>query len=327
MVPEPPRLARAVGGRRVPRVLRGCLRPGVEPSVTRVAVVGASGQLGRELVRVLEHSGECKGFGHEDVECTDPRSVTAALAPYRPDVVVNCAAFVRVDACEEDPRRAFEVNALGALNVARACREVGARCVYISTDYVFDGTKAGPYAEQDRPNPVNVYGASKLAGEHLVLQTCPDALLVRVASLYGGTGARGKGTNFVLTILERARRGEALRVVHDVRMSPTYAPDAAQAIVALLRRRAAGIFHVVNDGSCTWYEFAVRALELAGWGVAVEAVPQAAYPTRARRPPNSALSTHKLAALGIHIRPWQEALGEYVCNLLVRPTTEVQGRL
>jgi len=187
--------------------------------------------------------------------------------------------------------------------------------VYISTDYVFDGSKADPYTEEDPPNPINVYGVSKLAGERLVLQTCADALVVRVASLYGGQGARGKGTNFVLSILDRARRGESLRVVNDIRMSPTYTVDAARAIVELLRRGATGIFHVVNEGSCTWYEFAQKALALAGLEVHVEPVPHTAYPMKARRPLNSALSTERLRRTGVCLRPWQGALAEYVARL------------
>lgn len=285
--------------------------------MTRIVVVGATGQLGSELVRVIgETLGAVSvGLGHADVECSDPPSVVDAIVPFRPEVVVNCAAFVRVDACEDDPRRAFEVNALGALNVARACRQVRARCVYVSTDYVFDGSKLEAYTEEDRPNPINVYGASKLAGEHLVLQTCPDALVVRVASLFGGRGARGKGTNFVLTILDRAQRGEPLRVVDDVRISPTYTRDAARAIVGLVQGGATGVFHVVNQGSCTWYELARTVVRLAGLEVPVDPVPQAAYPSKARRPSNSALSTAKLAGTGLALRPWQEAVAEYVSEV------------
>jgi dTDP-4-dehydrorhamnose reductase len=145
-----------------------------------------------------------------------------------------------------------------------------------------------------------------------VVQTCPDALVVRVASLFGGLGSRGKGTNFVLRVLERAHRGESLRVVDDVRMSPTYTADAAAAIVELLARGASGVFHVVNGGTCTWYELAVRVTQLAGLRVPVEPVPQGAYPTRARRPRNSALSTAKLDALGLRLPPWEDAVQRYL---------------
>jgi dTDP-4-dehydrorhamnose reductase len=285
----------------------------------KVAVIGPRGQLGSALCEAFRRRAvDCVELDHGRVEVTDPQSVLVALRDARPAAVVNTAAFHKVDACEEDPRRAFQVNALGALHVARACREAGARCVYVSTDYVFDGAKAEPYREEDLPNPVNVYGASKLAGEHLVVQTCPDALVVRVASLFGGLGSRGKGTNFVLTVLERARRGEALRVVDDVRMSPTYAEDAAAAIVELVARGASGVFHVVNKGACSWYELAVRVLELAGLRVPVHPVPQEAYPARARRPRNSALSTAKLEARGLRLPPWEDAVQRYLAALSAR---------
>ena len=285
----------------------------------KVAVIGARGQLGSALCEAFRRRAvDCVELDHGRVEVTDPQSVLVALRDARPAAVVNTAAFHKVDACEEDPRRAFEVNALGALHVARACREAGARCVYVSTDYVFDGAKAEPYLEEDLPNPLNVYGASKLAGEHLVVQTCPDALVVRVASLFGGLGSRGKGTNFVLTVLERARRGEALRVVDDVRMSPTYAEDAAAAIVELVAAGASGVFHVVSKGACSWYELAVRVLELAGLRVPVHPVPQEAYPARARRPRNSALSTAKLEARGLRLPPWEDAVQRYLAALSAR---------
>jgi dTDP-4-dehydrorhamnose reductase len=285
----------------------------------KVAVIGPRGQLGSALCEAFRRRAvDCVELDHGRVEVTDPQSVLVALRDARPAAVVNTAAFHKVDACEEDPKRAFEVNALGALHVARACREAGARCVYVSTDYVFDGAKAEPYLEEDLPNPVNVYGASKLAGEHLVVQTCPDALVVRVASLFGGLGSRGKGTNFVLMVLERARRGEALRVVDDVRMSPTYAEDAAAAIVELVAAGASGVFHVVNKGACSWYELAVRVLELAGLRVPVHPVPQEAYPARARRPRNSALSTAKLEARGLRLPPWEDAVQRYLAALSAR---------
>ncbi len=282
----------------------------------KVAVIGPRGQLGSALCEALRtRAVDCVELDHGRVEVADPESVLRAIRDARPTAVVNTAAFHKVDACEDDPKRAFEVNALGALHVARVCREVGARCVYVSTDYVFDGAKAEPYLEDDLPNPVNVYGASKLAGEHLVLQTCPDALVVRVASLFGGRGARGKGSNFVLTVLDKGRRGEPLRVVDDVRMSPTYTADAAAGIVELVRRGASGVFHVVNGGACTWFELAVRILELAAVRVPVHPVPQEAYPTWARRPRNSALSTGKLNALGLRLPPWEDAVQRYLATL------------
>jgi dTDP-4-dehydrorhamnose reductase len=186
---------------------------------------------------------------------------------------------------------------------------------------VFDGQRSPPasYAETDLPAPVNVYGASKLAGEHLVAQACPRALIVRTASLFGGRGARGKGGNFVTAILARARAGEVLRVVDDVWMTPTYAPDAARALVGLLVAGVTGTVHVANSGPCTWYAFARRALALAGIDAVIEPVPASAYPMRARRPANSALDTTQAARLlGGPLRPWEDALADYVAVLTGR---------
>ncbi len=277
----------------------------------RVAVVGSSGQLGTDLVEALMSAG---GFAvvpldHSRIECIDPHSVRNALAEARPDTVVNCAGFVRVDECEDTPERAFTVNAAGALHVARVCAELHAKCVYISSDYVFDGRKTEPYTENDVPNPINVYGASKLAGEYLVRQACPDWLIVRTSGLFGKVGARGKGGNFVDTVLAKARAREPIRIVQDVTISPTYAHDAAHDIERLLQAGATGIVHLANAGSCTWYEFARKAIELSGLTAAVAAISSREFSTKAHRPAFSALkTTRRLKTL----RSWEEALGAYL---------------
>jgi dTDP-4-dehydrorhamnose reductase len=277
----------------------------------RVAVFGSTGQLGSDLVAVLTKSDvfEAMPLTHENADCTDPGSVKRALSASRPEIVINCAAYVRVDDCEDRPGEAFAINALGALNVARACADLGALCVYISTDYVFDGTKPAAYVESDPVCPINVYGTTKLAGEYLVRQTAPRWLIVRAASLFGRTGARGKGGNFVETILAKAKRGEPLNVVNNIRMSPTYTVDAAAGVIGLIEAATEGIVHLTNDGSCSWYEFAQRALELAGVRAAITAVSAAQYPQRARRPQNAALVSER-ALLGL--RSWQDALSAYL---------------
>jgi dTDP-4-dehydrorhamnose reductase len=205
------------------------------------------------------------------------------------------------------------VNGVGALNVARACAKLDALCVYVSTDYVFDGTKGAPYTEADTPHPINVYGISKLAGEYLVQATCPRWLIVRTASLFGKAGSSGKGGNFVETILAKARVGEPLRLVNDIRMSPTYTRDAAQALERLFFHSASGLFHLANAGNCTWYEFACKALELAGLDNSVEAISSSNYAMQAQRPRNSSLESSKLdLSLRGARRPWHEALKEYL---------------
>jgi len=281
----------------------------------RVAILGSTGQLGTDLVEVLRQDNrfEVVPLAHQEADCTKAAEIREVIAKLRPDDVVNCAAFVRVDDCEDRPDLAFEVNAVGAFNVARACAAVDACCIHISTDYVFDGSKESPYVESDAPNPINVYGASKLAGEYLVRQAAPRWLIVRVASLFGKTGARGKGGNFIETIISKAKSGHALRIVDDIKISPTYARDAAAVICDLLGTSASGIVHAANSGCCTWYEFAKTTLTLCGLTVPVEPVASSAYPVRANRPRNSVLSTERLdRGLRFKSPTWQTALRAYL---------------
>lgn len=281
----------------------------------RVAIIGSTGQLGSDLVSILKSSGsfDVIPLRHENADVTDAKSVRAALLDHRPEIVVNSAAFVRVDDCEDHSEEAFRVNAVGAFNVASSCAELTALCVYISTDYVFDGTKESPYVESDAPNPINVYGTAKLAGELLVRQAAPRWLIVRMAGLFGKTGARGKGGNFVETIIAKAKKGEPLRIVDDIRMSPTYTRDAAEGLLGLLKSGCEGVVHLTNAGNCTWYEFATKILQLAGSPACVNPVNTAQYPTKARRPVNSALvSARAQAFLNQPLRPWPQALKAYL---------------
>jgi dTDP-4-dehydrorhamnose reductase len=278
---------------------------------SRIAVFGSSGQLGTDVVEVFRRHErfDVVPLQHQDVDCADADQVRQVILALRPDGVINTAAYVRVDDCEDHTSEAFVVNAIGALNIARACARVDAFCVYVSTDYVFDGAKATAYVESDPTSPVNVYGASKLAGELLIRQALPRSLIVRTASLFGKTGARGKGGNFIETILAKAKSGEVLRVVNDVTMSPTYTLDLAAALLRLIDLRADGIIHATNAGTCSWYEFAQKVVNLAGLRAFIHPVASVEYPARARRPKNSALlSERSLVAL----RPWEDALKAYL---------------
>lgn len=280
-----------------------------------VAVLGANGQLGTDLMRVLRATDGYTAcpLTHDLIEVTDPQSVRAALDRARPAVVINCAAYHRVDECEDRPEDAMRVNALGALNVARACARLNAVCVYISTDYVFGGRGRGPYAEDDPPSPVNVYGVSKLAGEHLVAQSCPRSLIVRVASLFGTTQAREKKRNFVEAILAKAGAGEDITVVDDIRMSPTYTYDAARGLECLIRRGSHGVVHVTNAGSCTWHEFASRIVACAGLSANIVPIKSSAYPTKARRPGDSSMRSLRIEEpVRRCLRPWGDALQAYL---------------
>jgi dTDP-4-dehydrorhamnose reductase len=274
----------------------------------RVAVIGASGQLGTDLVRVF--GDRAIAITHRDLEVTDAEAVRRLLSQLGPDAVVNTAAFHRVDACEEDPDLAWRVNALGARHVALACAEINAACVYVSTDYVFDGEKGGPYTEEDRPRPLNTYGITKLAGEHYTM-LCPRHYVVRVASLFGAAGASGKGGNFVETMIKKARAGEPVRVVDDIRMSPTYTRDAARLIRALLENQYPyGVYHLANAGSCSWYEFASEIFRQLGLEADLAPISSEALAQKARRPRDSSLASSRLA--GLQVRPWEGALRAYL---------------
>lgn len=294
------------------------------PSSSRILLLGATGQLGHDIAGVAVTKGlDLVPLGHEEVEITNTESVNHAFDKIQPAIVINSAAFHQLDRCEEDPTQAFQVNAVGALNVARAANALGAKCVYLSTDYVFPGDKLPPedgvlttsnsYSEADRPSPVNVYGVSKLAGEQLTATTQPNALIVRVASLFGVAGARGKGGNFIESILKKARESGRLQVVNDQFMTPTYAIDAADAILRLVEMNVSGIVHVTNSGACTWYEFASKAVQYTGLKVSVQPIVSSTYPSKLKRPANSALNTSSLSRLlGDPIRCWEEALQAYL---------------
>ena len=287
----------------------------------RVAVFGSAGQLGTDIVQVFRERErfDVIPLHHRDADCTDRDEVRRVVRTLRPDVVINSAAYVRVDDCEDNASEAFAVNAIGALNIARACAELDALCVYISTDYVFDGTKARAYVESDSICPANVYGASKLAGELLIQQTLPRWLVVRTASLFGRTDTRGKGGNFIETILAKAKSGQPLRIVNDVRMSPTYTLDLATALLSLICAGAGGVVHTTNAGACSWYELAKKAVELVGLQASIDPVSSGEYPTRARRPKNSALESDRSL---VELRSWEDALKEYLSekgHLRTRP--------
>src|SRR3989304_5855412 len=273
-------------------------------SSPRVVVIGASGQLGSDLMQAL-HNWAPLGLTHADIEVADPASVNEKLDAAAPDAVINCAAFHQVDDCENRPDEAFRVNALGARNVALACARLGAFVVYVSTAFVFEGELDRPYNEDDAPRPISGYGASKFAGEHLAAASAPRYLIVRVSSLFGVTGASGKGGNFVETMIRKARAGEAIRVVDDVVMSPTYAADAAVRIRELIAGGTTGLVHAAPAGACSWFEFARMIFELLDWEVDLQPQASGDLSAAARRPSNSALTTSRLRGSGLEPPPWR----------------------
>ncbi len=280
----------------------------------KVAVIGAKGQLGTDLVEVLRREFTVFPLTHEDVDVTIPESLDV-LMEINPDVIINTAAYVKVDDAEVHAERAFSVNAIGALNVARISEEIGAINVYISTDYVFDGEKGKPYDEVDKPNPINVYGVSKYAGEIFTRNYSRRHYVIRVASLYGKAGASGKGGNFVNWVVEMAKRGERLKIVDDQFMSPTYTKDVALAISDFLKLCPdSGVYHMVNDGYCSWFDFTRSIFEILGWEVDIQPIKSVELKRLAKRPAFSALSNSKIERLGIRMRHWKEALKDYLAE-------------
>jgi dTDP-4-dehydrorhamnose reductase len=276
----------------------------------KVAILGANGQLGSDLVEVF--GDEAIPLTHQNLDVTDLESVKI-LYELKPEVVINTAAYVRVDEAEVEVEEAFRVNAMGALNVAKVCNELNAINEYISTDYVFDGIKGEPYEENDIPNPLNVYGLSKYAGELFTMNYSQRHYIVRVASLYGKAGASGKGGNFVEFMIQKARNREEIKVVDDQFMSPTYTKDVAIMLKQFLAMKPAfGVYHMVNDDYCSWYEFTREIFAILGRDVHITPIKSGELKRLARRPVFSALENTKLEKLGLSMRPWQESLKEYL---------------
>jgi dTDP-4-dehydrorhamnose reductase len=255
------------------------------------------------------------GFAHEDLDVTDEEGVASAIRSLEPDWVLNTAAFHRVDDCETNPTLTFAVNALGALNVARAAADTGSGVVYYSSDYVFGGEERErnhPYQEGDSPQPLSVYGTSKVAGEQLVVQANPRHLVVRSAGLYGTATSR-KGWTFPELMLNKARTDGFVRVVTDQVLSPTFTGDLAEKTKELIEHDAVGLFHLTNTGECSWFEFAQGAFDLAGMEVKMEPIDSGQFQQRARRPSYSALTSARLEEAGLsRLRPWKEALRDYL---------------
>jgi dTDP-4-dehydrorhamnose reductase len=266
--------------------------------------------------------GEAGGPGGLDFRRADMDRIVAVLrarGARAGDALVHCVAFTGVDDAETDPEAAFDLNARAVGDLARACHRLGVRLVLPSTDYVFDGRADRPYREEDATGPINVYGASKLEGERLAREATGDrALVVRTASPFGSAGARrareGTGGNFVETMIRVGTRTRHLRVVDDIVMSPTSTRDVAAGILALLHRDApGGIYHLVNAGQASWYEFGRAIVEDAGVAAEVEAIPARDYPTPAARPAYSVLDPGRAEeVVGVRVRGWREALGEYL---------------
>ena len=272
----------------------------------RVTVFGASGLLGNALMREWADD-EVTGLRSRDADTRDARQVAKAVMDSRPDWIVLAAAYTDVDGCEKHPALAFDVNVQGAVNVADAAKRSGARLLFLSSDYVFDGSQPTPYETTEPRKPINAYGRTKAEAEERLLEILPNCCIVRTSWLFG-TGGRC----FPDTILELARTRTQIDVVNDQRGCPTYNTDLARAIISLHRHNATGIVHVTNAGHCTWYEFAEAIINSAGSNTSLRPITTEKLARPAARPKNSVLSPRSLHQHHILMPSWQDALGRYL---------------
>ena len=266
----------------------------------KVAIFGAAGQLGFELVKVFTERGHIvHSFGRRDVDITDSTQLEAKLASLDIDVVLNSAAYNKVDIAENEPQVAYSVNGLAVRNLALACRQLDARLVHFSTDYVFDGTAGRPYREDDQVRPISAYGVSKLAGEFYAQAYCDSALVLRTSGVFGPAGVRTAGGNFIESMLRLGTKGGPLRIVNDHVASPTFAPELARVTADLVERGESGIFHAGGGQPISWFDYAVKIFAKAGLSPELKPTTEREYRTPARRPKYSALENARLNRTGI----------------------------
>jgi dTDP-4-dehydrorhamnose reductase len=272
----------------------------------RVLIFGATGLVGQALMREWQGD-EVVGLGSKDADIRSGEQVGAAIRKHDPDWVVLAAAYTDVDGCETHAELAFDINSRGAATVAKVSAQAGTRVVFLSTDYVFDGTKNQPYETDDPLSPQSIYGKSKAAAEVEIRKVHAEACILRTSWVYGVDGKC-----FPDTILKLAQTRKELDVVDDQRGSPTYTVDLARTIIQLCRKNATGIVHVTNRGDCTWYDFASAIVKAAGLSVRVQPTSSERFVRPAKRPKYSVLSSRSLEAYGIQMSPWQDALERYL---------------
>jgi len=280
----------------------------------KVILLGGKGLLGTNITPLFRQKFDLSICDIDTWDITDRASGENHIEKYCPDALVNLAAMTDVDGCEDKKELAERVNGHGVGVIADLCRERNVRFVHISTDYVFDGKKTVPYKENDVPNPMSVYGITKLMGEREVLAKNSSSLIVRAQWLYG----KG-GENFITKVIKTAKQSGALRVVNDQRGSPTYAKDLAEPLIALIEKGKSGIYHLANSGSCTWFDFATEIFTLLKMDVSITPISSTELDRKAPRPSYSVFDMWKFQKdTGLKMRPWQEALGEYLATIGVQ---------
>jgi len=293
----------------------------------RVAIIGAQGQLGQDVTLAFQANGdEVRAFGHGEVEVSSLDSVAPVLRELKPNLVVNTTAMHHVERCEQDPKLAFEVNAMGPRNLGLVAQELGAALMHVSTDYVFDGAQARPYREDDAPRPLNTYGITKLAGEYYARSTASRHFVLRTSGLYGKFPCRGKGgLNFVELMLKLGRERGKVRVVTTEEVTPTSTWELAQQMVVLGHTDNFGLFHATAEGSCSWYDFAREIFAVAGLDARVEVADPKEFPAKVPRPSYSVLENGALKSAGFNcFRPWQEGLRQYLSLSQPNMTPQLQ---
>jgi dTDP-4-dehydrorhamnose reductase len=283
-------------------------------SLRSISIIGPNGQLGSDLVKTFQGAGwKVNLLGHEKIKVENFDSVTNALKENKSEWIINTAAFHRVDECEKDSQKAWEINVSGAKNVAVAARNLGIQSVFISSDFVYSGNKESFYSESDPVSPINAYGHSKAAGEAVTLAANSKNLVIRISSVFGAAGSSGKGGNFVETILNKARQKESLNVVGDIFMSPTYTVDAANKILELLTRNESGIFNASNSGVTSWHEFANEILNQTELRTTLQAS-ETNWEALPKRPRNSSLDVSKVEQFVEESPTWIEGLRKYLAE-------------
>lgn len=279
----------------------------------KIAIIGANGQLGSDLVETLSPSHEVTGLTHSDIEITNVDSINALISSLKPDVILNTAAYHVVPEAEKFPDKAFLLNGTAVLNLAKICQDKGIRFFHYSTDYVFDGAKRSPYTEEDRPNPLNVYANTKLSGEYFALNYCDTSFVVRVSGIYGKIPCRAKGGNFITTMLKLAKEKPEVRVVNDEILTPTPTSAIAANTAKLIETDAFGLYHMSCEGEVSWYEFAKTIWDTLKLETPLYAASVKDFPLVVKRPFYSVLENANLKKIGVNRMPhWREALVEFL---------------
>jgi len=276
----------------------------------KIIILGGKGQLGKEFENFLKDKAEIYSFSHLELDVLNQELLIKKIQEIKPEVVINCSAYTKVDKAEEEKEECIKVNAIGAKNVSYASYKVGAKIIYFSTDYIFDGEKESPYTELDSPNPISTYGRSKLLGEIYTSKHNPNHLILRISWLYGINGR-----NFVKTIIKKAKEEKELKIVSDQKGSPTYTLDVVKQTWELIKKDKVGIYHSADQGETSWYEFAKKIIEKLKINVKISPIKTGEYPALAKRPKYSVLDNYLLKLEGINImRDWETALNEFLDN-------------